>query len=425
MSLGIFEYTYLIVYVLGTYSMYLLLSLSFNGRRTSGIVEFTSYSIYYILNSFLYLYFKTPIISILFNLFAFYLLGLNYSKLRKTRILVSIYTYLFGFIIELLILVIFGHSNVFVMLPTKFESTYTLVAIQIITYILVLTLSKYLKIRKGEKVPFSYWLGILIIPTASLYILLMFISTSNINTYGMLSIIILIIIINFIGFYLYEAIIKFMSDLSKSQEYLQQNEYYKNQLEIISKNDEKTRKFKHDIKNHLIALATISENYKKEGFKEYYNELLVNLDESDIYIDSGNIEIDSIVNYKLADINKLDTNINVDVNIPPNLEFSSYSIVTIIGNLLDNAFTALEKLDEYKELNLFINYDKGTIIIQLKNTFNGNVLINNGELISTKEDRENHGIGLNNIRTEVLKSSGEFLIDYEDNIFIATVLLHT
>ena len=73
--------------------------------------------------------------------------------------------------------------------------------------------------------------------------------------------------------------------------------------------------------------------------------------------------------------------------------------MTILGNLLDNSLTALESVSENKNLYIKVVYDRGRVIISVKNTYAIPVKYVNGEIVSTKEDSENHGYGLKNIKT--------------------------
>lgn len=96
-------------------------------------------------------------------------------------------------------------------------------------------------------------------------------------------------------------------------------------------------------------------------------------------------------------------------------------IVTIMGNLLDNAINAVMKVEERK-IYLKIAFSKGNIVINIQNTFNGEIQRINGEIVTTGGD--GHGYGLKNIRNAVDKYNGYIDIQYIDKLFSIDIFLY-
>jgi sensor histidine kinase regulating citrate/malate metabolism len=65
----------------------------------------------------------------------------------------------------------------------------------------------------------------------------------------------------------------------------------------------------------------------------------------------------------------------------------------ILGNILDNAIEALEKVKKNKRLELHFSSTKNCRIILCKNSVDESVLNVNSELNTTKSDAEHHGFG--------------------------------
>ena len=99
-------------------------------------------------------------------------------------------------------------------------------------------------------------------------------------------------------------------------------------------------------------------------------------------------------------------------------------ISTILSNLLDNADSALSKVENGKQLKIRIVYKKGMLIISIENSYNGIVLYENGEIVTTKKNRDRHGKGLSNVRKAVEKYNGLLKFTHDNNIFTAEVLLY-
>lgn len=63
------------------------------------------------------------------------------------------------------------------------------------------------------------------------------------------------------------------------------------------------------------------------------------------------------------------------------------------------------------------------MIISVKNTYAIPVKYVNGEIVSTKEDSENHGYGLKNIKKAVEKYDGYIEDDHDNNTFSVDIIL--
>ncbi len=62
--------------------------------------------------------------------------------------------------------------------------------------------------------------------------------------------------------------------------------------------------------------------------------------------------------------------------------------------------------------------------MRIQNTYNGIVKYENGELITTKENSDEHGYGMRNVKTAAAKYDGVCQITHDDNIFQSEVLLY-
>ena len=94
---------------------------------------------------------------------------------------------------------------------------------------------------------------------------------------------------------------------------------------------------------------------------------------------------------------------------------------TIISNLLNNVIEACEKIQEDKRIIEFeiVGYNS-QIFISVCNSYDMESIINQKQkFITTKEDKLNHGIGLENVRRTVKKYDGDMRISQENERFIA------
>lgn len=200
---------------------------------------------------------------------------------------------------------------------------------------------------------------------------------------------------------------------------IQQKEYFTNLLET----DKNTRCFKHDIINHLMSLKSLEEKGEYGQLRIYLNDMLQDLDNVfEKQYNVGNDIADIIINHYLGPLNdKCD--IEVVGFIGDNLEISDKDLCTILSNLVKNAVEAVKDIDD-KVIKVKVEEGQEFFRITVENTFSGYVKKDRqGNIVTVKGDKINHGIGLGNIRNIVEKYHGKMNTIIEGNIFKVEIFL--
>ena len=128
-----------------------------------------------------------------------------------------------------------------------------------------------------------------------------------------------------------------------------------------------------------------------------------------------------IMNHKLSEAKEAGIEIKAEIE---NCAFSfmdSVDFSALLNNLLDNAIAgALDSRE--KKLEVQISYQKGFDVITVKNSIDSSVLLNNPDLISTKEEA-GHGLGMKQIKSIVEKYNGNIDIYEKNNKFVVSIML--
>ena len=99
-------------------------------------------------------------------------------------------------------------------------------------------------------------------------------------------------------------------------------------------------------------------------------------------------------------------------------------IVVILSNLLNNAIEACEKCNEKKVIKMKFVKEKDNVIISVKNTYDGELVIEDGEIqTSKKQDIDEHGIGIKNIIDVISKYQGSYAIQNNENEFYFSIII--
>lgn len=416
----------MITSVLAACIQHRLITSFFEEKAAGKCRERISYILY---GCFLYLILlKVPIpgFLLIFSMLSIFLLTLNYSGNLKKHLLVTIYVFLICFCTEILFMLFFEYQKVFIFQVHKIHSIYSNIFVKGITYIFAVILSQkkvYAKIK--NEIPASYWIGIISLPIATLILSLLFLEgASETGQKNLIFAILLLIFINVIGFQLYLRMIELLQENSKRKMIRTQTEYYANQLKMMQEENRKMASLRHDMKNHLFMLRSLYEKKENVLPEEYIHELLVKISEKRAVCATGNIVVDSILNYKLAELEKDGVDLSLDLCIPPELSLSDVDLTTILGNLTDNAVAAVRETEKKKILRIRLHYEQGRLILKMENSYRKLSKSRDGKLQTTKKDRSDHGIGLESVKETIEKYQGDMEIEYDEEIFTVFVILY-
>ncbi|MGH4125579.1 MAG: sensor histidine kinase [Clostridium sp.] len=208
-------------------------------------------------------------------------------------------------------------------------------------------------------------------------------------------------------------------------EYQLLNEDYKrekDQSEEIQKLNEKTRRLKHDMKNHILVITSFLNGNKYDEAKEYLSLILDKLNQIYTYIETGNSILNYIINTKLeyAKQNGIDVKAEIE-NIPFEI-MGSVDFSSLLSNLFDNAIEA-SIITSNREIHVNILRKRAYDTILIKNRVNESVLERNPKFISSKTSNGKHGYGIKQIKSIVEKYDG--MIDFyeEDGMFCVYVMV--
>ena len=97
----------------------------------------------------------------------------------------------------------------------------------------------------------------------------------------------------------------------------------------------------------------------------------------------------------------------------------------LFGNALDNAIESVMKIDDPAKrlIHVSVARQKQFVRVRVENCYMGELYFEQGDLITTKEDRKYHGYGVKSIRRIVEKYDGSTTIQAENGWFELRILL--
>lgn len=205
-----------------------------------------------------------------------------------------------------------------------------------------------------------------------------------------------------------KRIARFQSDLISKQTVEIQNMYRQMQ------------EWRHDYRNHIQNMKNRLDGDQGE-LEQYLDELADDLTQTDTSIQTGNVMADAVLNSKLSVAEQKSIQLNVKAHIPKGIEMTDVEMCSVLGNLLDNAIEACEKLPcDKRFLRVYIDKFKGQFYLSVQNS-SPSIQHDKGIFRTTKAGT--HGFGLFRIDRIAKKYGGYVNRQYEEGVFATELLL--
>ena len=210
------------------------------------------------------------------------------------------------------------------------------------------------------------------------------------------------------------SVSKRMKELTRETE----QEYY----DEINRRYLESRKIRHDINNHLLAINTLIETGNVEQAKRYISEVSEQLDLVAMPLKTGRDVLDALLFKKTEQAAEKGANIVFEITSPfHHCRIADYDLCTIFGNILDNAIEAVNAGDK-----ILVNIGKqhDMFYISCENAFYGELKRKGDKILSTKKDFGSHGFGLTRIKDTAKHYGGDVSITAKNGVFRIEILMN-
>ena len=224
------------------------------------------------------------------------------------------------------------------------------------------------------------------------------------------------LIINVLVFYLIHDILEREKQIREDKLFRERVKNETRMYHQISANYDMQCKREHEYKNQIMVISALVQKRKLEDLDRYLNKACDEIEHKTDCIDTNNVIVNAILNTKYREAKQKDVVFVLKVNDLSNLPITDEDVVVILSNLLNNALEACEKCND-KILKIKFIKENEQIVISVVNSFDGNILVVNGNYCSSKDDLSIHGMGIKNVKEVVGKYGGTCVVRHDNYMF--------
>lgn len=175
---------------------------------------------------------------------------------------------------------------------------------------------------------------------------------------------------------------------------------------------EKTKSFRHDVKNHMTIVRELLESKRTEQALSYIGEMENLSADMSFPCNTNNPILDILLSNKLGIAKNNGIDVSCSLSVPYPCQISDIDFCIVLSNALDNAISAAVNIENgiKKYIRVTGNLQGDFLLIEVQNSFQNHAPLQ-------------EGIGLRNIRAVAEKYHGTMNIQTQGDLFTLSVLL--
>lgn len=225
---------------------------------------------------------------------------------------------------------------------------------------------------------------------------------------------------------IYHIMLRFVMQLTKSQRLERENQLLtlqKKQQENQTHFIMESHQIRHDTRQHFRTLYQLS---KEKAYDELDAYLMNYIDSfpATIPTQCENAAVDAITKYYMEIAKSRNVPMETKMNLPKQLPVSDSDFCIVLGNLIENAVEACDRMQKdpkFIQVSTRIT-GKRMLLLTVKNSADKPIQKKQGGLLSSK--REGSGTGIVSVENLAVKYNGLANFKYENGIFTASVFLN-
>lgn len=176
----------------------------------------------------------------------------------------------------------------------------------------------------------------------------------------------------------------------------------------------------HDMNHHLSALAHMLAEGQGEEALKYIGSLQEVPSSITVKRWTGIDMVDVVLAETAREAELKGISLRIEsVILPSDMAMERKDLCSLFANLLDNAAEAASE-----KIELTIKHVHRMLLVRVRNDCRREPVIRNGRLLSTKKEKGNHGLGMQNIEQVVHKYHGSMEYKMEDGYFCVEIMVN-
>ncbi len=193
--------------------------------------------------------------------------------------------------------------------------------------------------------------------------------------------------------------------------------------EEIRRNNREARMLRHDMRHHLAVMECLCQQKRYEELEHYIEGAGETVDRGMGTIPNvGDEVLNAVLFQNIREAEKKQIKVSYTGFVQERMPITSFDLCAIVSNLLSNAIEYGERCG-IEKVSFYIGMFRDNLVIRVVNPVKEQIDPKKLYGITSKKNRNRHGLGLDSVRETVEKYQGTLQLECKNMQFSATVLI--
>ena len=193
------------------------------------------------------------------------------------------------------------------------------------------------------------------------------------------------------------------------------------EMETLRRSQAQTSVYQHDMRHHLNAIDAFLASGQPEQAREYIHRVQSEVEALSVRRYCENELVNLLCSSFAERARRRGIRLTVSVRLPAELGLPDTELCSMLSNGLENAFRAVEALDEARRtVELYCSVRLNKLLLEIKNPYDGELVMCDGLPVS---DRAGHGYGCRSMQEIASRRGGLFELSAEGGVFVLRLAL--
>ncbi len=403
---------YILIDILGTYLIFCYIRFFINTTAINKKFEIGSYVLVHIINYIVIQTVKDIIPLLITNLTLLFCLTLNYKTSLIRKLFAVSVTTVINLSAEIICQLIFVD-----LIEPEIISNYVSICSKIIMLGVGILISKFLDSSIKSKKSYVHWY-VPIVYAMAILLLDVIIEFTQFDLFHKILSVVLMLSMFISLFYIHKLD---QEKLKLENRLVQQRiDLYEMQYKQLHNSYSKFNSLRHKLKNQFLNVnGIINGNYGEDNkLRELMDDILMEtLDIESTLIETDNLEIDSIINARIKEIEEISVKVKCKILIPEQMGIEK----NVFNIILNNVFDAVKKElieGENKDLSFIMKYDSEYVCTYWIYSYEDSDDIYKSQFLKRNKKL------IKDVRITIKPHSGRLYFDIEDNKIIWSIIMY-
>ncbi len=201
----------------------------------------------------------------------------------------------------------------------------------------------------------------------------------------------------------------------------------RHEAEILSDQEKEFAVLRHDMRHYVNMATACIEKNDLEKLKEMIQYVQEDLQRQQMKSYCENVYINGMITHLKKKADEFGVAFHCRIEIPNQFSNNSFELglATVISNLLENAVQAAIKTKEPEKrfVSISLTKDKGRFLLEITNSFQGKLELNDSKYLKLTAGEDGHGYGLRSVQSFIDRYQAVYDCDVKDQVLTIHILV--